>query len=371
MSRLSGLADRARHHRSRATGGLGRLVGSLGAVLVAIVVAVGTSGCHLSPYAATVNNQVISQQALDTELHAIADNAAYVHSLESSGQGVRVQGAGTASFDTHFADAVLNRQILFALVHQAVVRRGIPVTSHDLALARADVASSVGGPTVLNAFPRAYQADLVRHSAEVTALEASLAHVSVGPTALRRYYDSHRAQFRSVCVSLVLVKTVAKADQVEGLLRGGAAFAKVAGSFSQDAATKASGGTAGCALPQAFDNQYGPPLGAALAHLKVGALAPPVKTPSGWVVAKVTKATQVPFSRATSSIRSMLLQGSSGKVNAYLQRLVGQATIKVDPRYGHFVVHGPSAGLRAPSGPPAKVLALPNGMAATGPGGTP
>lgn len=331
-------------------------------------VALATAACHLSPYAAIVNGQMISQQDLHSELQAINSNKAYVNALQSGGGGSPVQGKAPGSFDMRFVDAVLNRQILYALVNQELARRDVTITPDDLSLARADAVATYGGKGVFDAFPPSYRQDLVRHSAEVTALESSLSKVDVSKAALHRYYDSHTSQFRSICASIILVKSLPKAQSVEAALHAGASFSQLAQSESQDAGTKASGGRVGCALPQAYATSFGQALASALAALAPGHVAAPVHTQAGWVVAEVTSATQVPFSQATPSIRAALLQGSAPKVNSFLTKLVRGATIEVDPRYGHFTTSGPNAGLQPPPVPPASALVLPNGIAGSGNG---
>lgn len=341
-----------------------RRLATLGPALV--VVALVASACRLSPYAAIVNGQVITPQDLNTELDAIAGNEAYVQSLETGSQPIQVLGQGAHSYDTRFADDVLSRQISFALIHQELVRRHLGLSPSDLALARTDVVGSLGGPSVLSAFPKSYQDTLVRRSAELTALESSVAGVGVGTGALRQYYDAHRSQFVESCVSIIAVASQAAAAQVITQVQAGADFAQLASQVSQDTATKASGGQVGCGLPDAFASRYGTPLSLVIQGLSSGQLGAPTDTPVGWVVAKVTAQRPLSFAQATPGIRSALLAGSGNSLLSLVGHLTKGASVSVDPRYGRFSAQGGLAGLVPPAPPPAADLALPNGTSSTG-----
>ena len=94
-------------------------------VLAVGVLALAGAGCNpTSPYAARVNGGTISQGDLNNELTAIRSDPAYLNQIQSQSQ---VIGAGQDSFDSSFVAQVLNRQIVFELVHQEAARRGIGV----------------------------------------------------------------------------------------------------------------------------------------------------------------------------------------------------------------------------------------------------
>lgn len=335
----------------------------------AAALALGTAACQLSPYAAVVDGHVISQQAVTAELDAIASNTAYVQALETGSQPVLVQGQGSPaghSFDTRFVDEVLSRQISFVLIHRQVMARHLAVTASDLALARTDVADSVGGPRVFAAFPKSYQDTLVRESAELTALEASLGQTQVGEAALRRYYDAHRADFRDICASIIVVGTRAQAAQVRAEVAKGANFAALAASVSQDPTTRASGGQVGCGPPAAYASRYGGAMAAAVQGLTTGQVGQPVGTPAGWVLPEVTSVVQLSFAQATPEIRATLLGPSSSVALRYLHHLQASAHVTVDPRYGRFSSAGGSFGVVPPTPPPSQDLVLPNGTGSPG-----
>lgn len=327
-----------------------------------MVVALTSAACTpVSPYAAVVNGQVISQQDLMVELTAIAHNPAFVKQLQSGSQPLTIQGQVPKSFATSFVDLVLSRQISFALVHQELVRRHVLVGPSDLALARNDAVSSVGGPTIFDAFPRTYQEALVRDSAELTALQSSLAGISVGPAALHRFYDTHRSIFTESCISVIVVATAAQAAGLRARIAKGASFTHLAETVSADPVTRARGGQLGCGLPAAFANQLGPQFAGISSGLAVGQVSPPVQTQVGFVLAKVTAKRLLPFSQATPAIRGTLLGGANDLLVSFIGHLVRQAKVSVDPRYGRFSMTGTMVGLVPPAAPPARDLVLPDG----------
>lgn len=70
----------------------------------------------------------------------------------------------------------------------------------------------------------------------------------------------------------------AEADTLHARLVGGADFAELARSQSQDASSQASGGDLGWFVPQ----EFGPEFATALAGLRNGELSRPFQTPAGW-----------------------------------------------------------------------------------------
>ncbi|MGH9074259.1 MAG: peptidylprolyl isomerase, partial [Acidimicrobiales bacterium] len=327
--------------------------------------ALGGTACGLSPYAAVVNGQVISQQQLFSELGAIKGNSAYVTQLEK--QGLPVAGDGSSTYSTQFVDDILNRQISFALVHQEVERRHLSISRSDRKLARADVVATFGGPQVFGAFSRSYQDFLVDHSADLTALESDLARIPVGEAALHRYYAAHRRQLRDVCVSLIVVTSRSEADAVETALHQGQSFSHLASTVSAIPQLKANGGQIGCALPEAFAGQLGSGFAKALTQLAAGQVSKPLHNQYGWILAEVASARQEPFSEATPAIRGALLNSSSGALLTFISHLSRHGTVEVDPSYGKYSVTKSSTQVVPPTAPPAADLVLPNGVSPASP----
>ncbi len=319
-------------------------------VLAVGVLALAGAGCNATaPYAAKVNGATISQGDLNSELTAIRSDPAYLNQIQSQSQ---VTGAGKDSFDSSFVAQVLNRQIVFQLVHQEAVRRGITISGQDVNLARADTASALGGTSVLDGLPVSYQNNLIRHSAEVTALEARLAHVDIGPKAVAAYYATHQQSFVQQCVSHILVATQADAAALRAQIVAGASFADVARSQSQDQASATNGGQLGCGPTGRFVTGFEQAVDAQ----PTGQLSQPVQTQFGWHLIEVTSRQPLSLTQAQPQIRAALLANAQTALTSTLQRAESRASVTVNPRYGTYETRGNQTGIVPPSAPPSSTL---------------
>jgi parvulin-like peptidyl-prolyl isomerase len=323
------------------------------------LLAVVGAGCDpTSPYAAKVNGNTISQSDLNNELTAIRDDPAYLNALQTQ---IQVTGAGQHSFNSTFVANVLNGQIVFQLVHQEVTRLGIKISGQDLAQARADLASTLGGAGVVSALRRSYQDSLVFHRAESTALAASVGHVDLSPSAIAQYYTTHQQSFVEQCVSHILVADQATAGALRDQIVAGASFADVARSQSLDKATGANGGVLGCGPTGRFTSV--PAFEQAVNAQPTGQVSQPVQiqyntqsgaTQTGWDLILVTSRPLLPVEQATPQIRASLLSGAQSAYTEAVQRAASRAHITVNPRYGTY---DPQSGqIVAPAAPPQSTL---------------
>ncbi|HUQ39071.1 MAG TPA: peptidylprolyl isomerase [Acidimicrobiales bacterium] len=328
-----------------------RSIRSLVALVTATVV-LGACG-SVSPYAAKVNGEEITQRELDIELHAILKNKKYLDSLEQS--QVHVTGSGKGTFDTAFVARILTRQIFLELVHQEVVRRKVTVTPSELDAAKADVASSFEDERVLKAFDDDYERQLVVRTAEVTALQAALAEVKVDNAAIEKYHAAHEADFRQTCVSHVLVDDKAKAEALHARITGGEDFAAVATAESKDPGSASQGGSLGCVGP----GNFVPEFETAMAGLQPGQVSDVVQTQFGFHVLKVTDRKVQPVAEVRDQIRQQLLGGSQQAFNDFLTTAMEKSRISINPRYGTFVKKGEQPGVVPPKAPSARATRLP------------
>jgi hypothetical protein len=319
-------------------------------VLAVGLLALAGAGCNpTSPYAAKVNGGTISQGDLNSELTAIRSDPAYLNQIESQSP---VTGAGQDSFDTSFVAQVLNREIVFELVHQLVAQRGITINGQDLTLARADVASALGGASIFDRLPPSYQASLVRHSAEVTALEARLAHVDVSGPAIANYYATRPQDFVQQCVSHILFASQSDAAAARAQIVAGANFADVARSESQDQASAANGGSLGCGPTGRFVSGFEQAVDAS----PTGQLSQPVQSQFGWHLIIVTSRQPLSLAQAEPQVRAALLANAQTALTSALQRAESRASVTVNPRYGTYRVTGTQAGVTPPQAPPSSTL---------------
>jgi parvulin-like peptidyl-prolyl isomerase len=344
------------------------------AVLVALGASVLAAGCDLAPYAAKVNGTTISQADLKSDLDAIRQNQAFLAGLQSQGA---VLGSGASTFDSQFVASVLGGKITVTLVRQELARRGIDVTSADLDLARQNVVasfssqagSSAAGTAIFESFTPAYQQELVHDSAELTALEASLAHVDISPAALKRYYLAHQADYAQVCVSQIQVADHATGQQILFLIDHGASFASLARSRSTDSSSASGGGALGCAPTRDLSTALAP----IVDNLMVGAVAGPVQLngQGPWHLFQVTSRTIEPFSQVEAQVQVDVIGQRASLVTGFVDRLGRRTSVTVNPLYGRYVGAGAVGGVLPPIAPRPSLLTAPTTPGASTVSGSP
>jgi parvulin-like peptidyl-prolyl isomerase len=137
-------------------------------------------------------------------------------------------------------------------------------------------------------------------------------NVKVSDTAIAHYYQSHLSQYKQPAsrdVRHILVKTKAKADQIEQQLKNGADFATLAKKYSTDTSSKSLGGR----LPGGITRgQTVPPFDKAAFSLKVNQISQPVHSQYGWhiiqALSPVRKPRTTPLSQVKAAIQQQLLQ---------------------------------------------------------------
>jgi hypothetical protein len=328
-------------------------------LLVLVAATLALSGCGaLTSYAAKVNGTRISENELDRELNAIMGNARYLELADQEFQqrtGERVTGAGgRETFNTRFVALVLERRIVFELVHQELVRRRLNVTDADLAQAEEELVERFPERRVLDAFPRDYLRRLIRSNAEVMVLQRALAP-PVADAAIRDYYESHRPDFQVNCMRHVLVPDHPKGVEVKNRITRGEDFAAVARAESIDkegpqGGTAARGGDLGCVAPRAFEERFGAGFEAGVAALQPGQVSDPIQSQRGFHVVQVTERRTKSLEEATPEIRLLLsTQGAPDVIPRFVSEAARNAKIDVNPRYGKFVREEGQLGIRTPN----------------------
>ena len=323
-------------------------------VLGLIGVGAALSGCVISPtVAATVNGKAITSTALISEVKAITANKAFVKQLEAS-QQVYGQGRNSSTYDMTFVDEVLNRRISMDIIGNEAQKLGIKLTAQDIALGRVDAEQTFGGASVFDQFSKQYQAQLIKDSSILDAVEASLVHANISLNALRKYYSAHSVQFDNICSSQILVSTQAQANSVYQQLQQGANFAALAKADSGDPNTAPNGGAVGCGTYANYVSALGSQYAAVVKHMVANSIAPPSHLPTGWAIIQVTSRSTLPFDQLTPQIRAAIL-GTKGQnaITNLLSNGAKQASITVNSQYGHITTSGSASGV-APFSPPAQ-----------------
>lgn len=313
-----------------------------------VALAVLATACgSVSSYAAKVDNKSISEDDLTDELRSIAANGPYLKLVESRQQ---VTGTGAGTFDAAFTALALTRQIYYQLIGTELANRKIAVGPDDLAAAREAVIEQIQGEDVFQDFPKDYQEELIRRQAQLDLLTLSLSGVTgSAEEAARAYYDGHKDEFASACVSHILVANREKADEVRSRIAGGEDFAAVARTDSTDTQSAQRGGELGCDITPA--TEFVPEFLLAIFTQPVGEVGGPVQTQFGFHVIKVTSRETPPYDEVKDQVRQKLSTNGQEKLLTWLQETVSKAKIEINPKYGTFNKEGASPEVVPPSRP--------------------
>jgi len=350
-------------------------------VLGALVVA--ATGCDVSPPAATVNGVAISQSTLNDDLsNEVANPGAQCAALVAAGSaaspiGVGTQGDGSTNAVTpSFADNALETLVLEQLEMQALARRGVTVTRADITAATADYESqlqsqlqqaqsqssapagctlSVSSP-VAGQLPGSFLRRQAASLADQEALEVAVGHVNVSQRALESYYRTNTAELTQECLNVIVADTQAAAQALHDQIAAGASFATAATSADADKQGTPTGGELQCAYPAQL--QLGTAASATVSALSTGQLAEPLAlsrqgstgaVTTFYIVVQMRARQLVPFATVRNSIRQVILATHAAAVGTALKRLIRQAHVTVDPRYGTW---SPTRGVTIPTPPP-------------------
>ena len=297
---------------------------SLVAAVVAIAVAV--SGCGSEAAAATINGKRIDRSDFNRELEALRDNKG----LQAAGEGLTGTGRETVS-------AELTAGWLTALIYDALItaefdKRKLKLGKDDLEAAEAQLGTQFGDPKVAQDFPGWFREILVRRNARAVALREAIAGFGTSDADVRKYFETHQADFTQVCTNHVLVKTKEEADAVVARLRGGEDFAAVAKDKSLDPGSAQEGGDLGCVAA----NLFVPEFEQAVKTLPLGQVSDPVQTQFGFHVIKVRDRPATSYEEAQKGAKDALEGQSQDAVRSFLDKAARSAKVTVDPRFGKF-----------------------------------
>jgi foldase protein PrsA len=231
---------------------------------------------------------------------------------------------------------VLSRQILYEVIHEEVLRRHLVVGPADLKAASADQDTQIGkdpqGHDLWAEFSPTYKDLLARRGAEFTALQNALPGASVDDAAIQKYYDSNPTQWAQVCLSDVVVKDQAQANDLHRQLVGGADFAALARQFSIDTRSAVKGGDQGCASTSTFSA----PFDQVVPAVPVGQVSAVVQTANGFYIIKVTSHTTQPLSAVRTQIVQALQTNGQQQLSQFVQAQLTKAAVSLNPRYGTY-----------------------------------
>ncbi|MDA8340961.1 MAG: hypothetical protein M0007_01860 [Actinomycetota bacterium] len=362
-----------------------RLLRPAAALCGILLVGSSLAACTVSPPAARVNAETVPMSMVDSVLHSLTATKPGLCYLTAQAQGQvpNVVGAGGAgTYDTAFADDVVDVMVTDRLYPQLAAAKHLAATAASYAQARSDLESNLTsqiqnlsqqgqavptfgaclpsptsttpstGAQVLDGLPAAFAREQIHY---VEAEELLLADgVDLSPSAVAAYYAANKDQFSTACVSQLTVATAAAANAAIAKLKAGASFASVVASDSIDPAEQAGKGQLGCTLSAAQVAQdlqlpsvtVGQPIG------PVG----PTTTSSGTIynVYEVTSEQPQPLVQVEPQIRTALLFASTNqsRVAAEVTAFARRSSISVDPRFGTWKV----TQIVPPPAPPSATL---------------
>ncbi len=340
--------------------------------LLLLVVAAGLAVASLgvSNTAATVNGAAISQSSLDADLTAIAASPQYqcflgVQHILNSGPGapaiLPVNGVGgtpdsssPATYNTAFVRFWLSQMMENEVVSQQLARHGIALTSVDRTEGRATWLLQIQGALttyeqetgsavcddsaadIVATLPPAFVAEQAMAQADQDALLAWAAGYSLRSGDLQRFYEQHRRQFDTVCLSAIEESSQSVAEAALAKVKAGTPFDQVGSASS-----------AGCEIASGLPTS--------LSGLAAGQVGPVLSQGNGtYVLVQATSRTPTSFAKAKTQVQEALLVAGEGKTSVLLRAATGRKQATADPRYGRVV---PGTTLLAlPKSPPADTM---------------
>ncbi|MGH2768231.1 MAG: peptidylprolyl isomerase [Actinomycetota bacterium] len=326
--------------------GLRRL--ALGLLVAFAAGACGASeGSYFAPTAAVVNGQKIPESELAKELGPVVRNP----ELRS-----RFEGAEGGRARRLAQREVLSLLVAMVALTQRADGLGISVSPAEVReridqVVRADYRSNKEFEATLELLGLT-PADVRRNLRRTLLIQKVVAHatkgVEVTAEEVARSYDQNRDTYDQtlrgshilICARFNLADRIcehtpedeATARSVTERAQAGEDFGRLAGEFSLDVENKDEGGDLGWARPGALP----PELEQALAALSPGQITGPVRTVHGFHVIKLA-ARGRPLEDARGEIEETLLTARHERAFAgFLRRVLGEARIRIHPKFGQF-----------------------------------
>jgi len=301
--------------------------------LIAVLAATSCGGTTAAPAAA----HVLGTDVTDAQLASTANVFKALFGLQHAPCGT-TEGSG----DT--ADAACNRYSLGALIQFRLAetyagQNDVAVTDTDVQRAIDGFESQVGKDTVeaqltANGVSHDDFTELVRLSLLEDEVSKRLALGSADEAKLRALYEQNLAQYTTLTVDHILVKTKAEAEQVYRHVTAPGAtredFLALAKKVSIDPSAKQNSG----ALPATPASSYATAFADAAIALEPGRISKPVHTQFGWHVIHLVAKDVKPFDEVEGDLTSQ--QERTDAFGAWIREQDRAGQIDVNPSFGRF-----------------------------------
>ena len=340
-----------------------RLIRSVAAVAAVVGLAVASSGCSTTlADAATVNETHIRRDDFNDELDVLVANEGFAKLLKDSGYKL----PSSEALDNRVAAIWLSQLVTQVAIDEELAARKVRVTDEDRKLVQPNVEESFGGRDVFNKFPKNFRDEIVDRQARQVALVRDVTADVDQPTVddARQFYDRNRDQFfacpSAKSVSHIVLATQAEANDVLAQLQGGGDFATLAQQRSTDASGRQGGAiSSDQAPPGCYVSGQSPQLDDAVNGATEGVPTGPVQTPSGFEVLLVRPYVPPTFEEVQTQLLGQLQQAAQqqaqndtqAEFSAVITKRLRALQVKIDPRYGRWVIDDEGARVDPPKAP--------------------
>jgi foldase protein PrsA len=302
------------------------LCAALGATTVAC-----SNGATGSPPAATVGSTQISDAQLAKESELFTFLSALNSQKCGTVEGTETQTAACSRFTLqNMIETVIVSQ--YATQHKLSVDPKILQTTLDNLDAHFGKAA-VDSALASNHLTRDDLTAVVREILLYQVVGDDLTKAQITNQQLHQLYQQQIAQFTTIDVEHILVKTEAEAEHAYKVVTAPGAteqtFLRLAKAISIDPSAKQNSGH----LPAQSAGSYVAPFAQAALALKPGEISKPVQSQYGWHVIRLVSKKVTPFTQA----ESQLLQAKRSQVfNSWLLQQAAELKISVDPKFGKY-----------------------------------
>jgi hypothetical protein len=335
------------------------------AALVALLVAVSAACNSVRPPALTVGDWSLSQADFFATLEKVSASPSALRALGVSGTEATQAAAGT-KYPTTLTAAVLGLYAQSRITVDEANRRSVSATAEQRDQVAQQLAQQLGGgSSASGAAGGASPASLdVLGPLKDVLVDGVASQQALGETLLqgvdvtaqaRAAYEAGQDQLQQSCASIILItvpnaETATQAptaaelaalqprvDAVKARLDGGADFAALASTDSDEPQSKARGGDIGCRT-EAQAGQLPPDVVEAIFTAPVGSVSAPLNIGDGFVFVKVTSRETTPFEQVQAQFESQVRQTEGrARLGELLTRVFEEAKVTVDPLYGRWV----------------------------------